>query len=224
MSETVDHGRFSLVRDVVGNRIGFWSVSGEVVAVDRWTETTVSSSNGAVSTFGNHVTVTPPRVWASTVNRKAVWIRTASSEFQVPVPEGLAVRSGHRVHVVAASLTTAVTGQWSAIVNHDTGRWCQVDQVPPGRVYDAWTSFVMGFGQGTGNLAFGIMCLYAALLSVTFGLLAHLWSVFLVGVFTGLGVGFVHALVGLRMSNRALSSYAAAVKDACNQVFAVERS
>lgn len=225
MSGIPSEERFTLVRQVAGNRIGFWSVPGEVVAVDRWTETKVSSSHGSVSIIGNNVAVSVPRVWASAVARKAIWIKTDATELQIPVPEDFAIRTGHRVDAVAASLTDGKSGQWSAIVNHDTGRWCQVDRVPPGGAYDWWTNFVVGFGQGFGNLFVGAMILYAVPFTLIFGVMLHSgWSGLLTGMFFGAALGFTHAVVGVFMSRGAITDYSAAVKVACDGVFATEKA
>lgn len=145
---------------------GFWSVPGEVIAVDRWTETQVSSSSGRVLISGQHVSVTPPKVWTDAIARKAVWIRTADSEFEMPVPDGVSVRAGHRVHAVASTVVGKEAGQWSALVNHDTGHWNQVDRFPPGGCYGWWTNFVMSFGQGFGNVGLGVVLLYAIPLAI----------------------------------------------------------
>ena len=218
MSESEPSDRFMLTRDVGGKPVGFAAVRGEVVAVERWTETQVSTANGSVHVHGNQVSVHPPKVWATAVGRKVIWIRTASDEVQVPVPEDLQVRQGHRVQAVISTGLENGASQWAAIVNHDTKRWTQVDRFPPSGCYDPWTSFVMGFGQGTGNLAMGIMGLYAFALGVLFLLLGQTSGSLLTGLFLGIGVGFVHTLVGHWQSGAARKQYGQAVKAACDRV------
>lgn len=209
-----------LTRDVVGRTVGFATVTGEVVAVERWTETRVSSANGSVHVYGNQVSVNPPKVWATAVGRKAIWLKTDADEVQLSVPESLQVRQGHKVQAVISTGVANGTSQWAAIVNRDTNRWTQIDRFPPSGCYDPWTSFVMGFGQGVGNLATGIMCLYGVVLAGLFTLLGQSWASLLWGGFIGLGVGFVHSLVGIFQSKAAVTGYAAAVEAACDQVFA----
>ncbi len=220
MSEAKASSRFMLTRAVVGRMVGFATVRGEVVAIERWTETQVSTAAGSVQVHGNQVFVSPPKVWTTAVGRKAIWIRSGADEVQIPVPENLQVRQGHHVQAVIATGLGNGASQWAAVVNHDINRWTQVDRFPPSGCYDPWTSFVMGFGQGVGDLTMGIMCLYAAILGVGFTLIGQSWASLLWGGFIGLGAGFVHSLVGIFQSKAAATEYAAAVKAACDQVFA----
>ena len=221
MSEITGTDRFMLTRDVAGRTVGFATVTGEVVAVERWTEAQVSTANGSVHVHGNQVSVNPPKVWATAVGRKAIWIRSDADEMQVPVPEDLQVRQGHKVQVVISTGVANGASQWAAVVNHDTSRWTQIDRFPPSGCYDPWTSFVMGFGQAGGaDPALRIMCLYGVVLVGLFALLGHSWASFLWGGFIGLGVGFVHSLVGIFQSKAAVTDYAEAVEAACEQVFA----
>ena len=223
MSEIAGVDRFMLTRDVVGRTVGFATVTGEVVAVERWTETRVSTAGGSVHVYGNQVSVNPPKVWATAVGRKAIWLKTDADEMEVSVPESFQVRQGHKVQVVISTAIDNGASQWAAIVNRDTNRWTQIDRFPPSGCYDPWTSFVMAFGQaGRTNPALRIMCLYGVVLAGLFALLGHSWASFLWGVFVGLGVGFVHSLVGIFQSKAAATSYGAAVKAACDQVFATD--
>ena len=147
MNEVTASSRFMLTRDVVGRSVGFAAIRGEVVAVERWTETRVSTAGGSVFVHGNQVSVNPPKVWATAVGRKAIWLKSDTNEMQVPVPEDLQVRQGHRIQAVIATGVDNGASQWAANVNHDTRRWTQMDRFPPSGCYDPWTSFVMGFGQ-----------------------------------------------------------------------------
>lgn len=212
-------GPYLLTRRVAGSATGFCAFPGEVVAVERWTETRVSSANGNVLVSGHHVSVTPPKVWADTMARKAVWIRTADSEFEMAVPEGTPVRTGHRVHAVASTVVGRQAGQRSALVNHDTGRWNQVDRFPTGGCYGAWTDFVMGFGQGTGNFGMGVTLLYAVPGAILFGLVGASWAGLLLGFAVGWVIGFCHALLGAMQARDAVHQQKQAVRKACLQVF-----
>ena len=222
MSEIANTGRFMLTQDVVGRTVGFAAVRGEVVTIERWTETQVSTAGGSVHVHGNQVSVNPPKVWATTVGRKAIWLKIDADELQVPVPEDLQVRQGHRVQAVIATGVDNGSSQWAAIVNRDTNRWTQLDRFPPSGCYDPWTSVVMGFGQGVGNLAMGIMCLYGVMLAGLFTLLGHSWASLPWGGFIGLGADFVHSLVGIFQSKAAVTDYAAAVKATCDHLFAAD--
>jgi hypothetical protein len=222
VSEVSASSRFMLTRDVEGKTVGFAAVRGEVVNIERWTETRVSTAGGSVHVHGNQVSVSPPKVWATAVGRKAIWVRSSADEVQVPVPEDLQVRQGHRVQAVIATGVDNGASQWAAIVNHDTNRWTQVDRSPPSGCYDPWTSVVMGFGQGMGNVAMGIMCLYAAILGAVFTLIGQSGMSLVWGVFLGLGAGFVHSLVGIFQSKAAVTAYSSAVKAACDHLFAAD--
>lgn len=223
MSEVAPDSRFMLTRLVARKPVGFAAVQGEVVAVERWTETQTSSSPGSVHIYGNLVTVVPPKTWATAVARKALWIKTDADEVQVPVPESLQVRQGHRVHAVISTGPGRSGSQWAAIVNHDTNRWTQIDQYPPCDILGVWSSIVVGFGQGTGNVFLGAMGLYGFLLGCAFGLLFQSGAAFLTGLLIGLGVGLMHALIGLSQAKAAVAEYLAGVKAACDQVFAASK-
>ena len=80
MSEVAHDDQFMLTHLVAGKRVGFAAVEGEIVAVERWTETQTSSAPGSVHVHGNQVTVVAPRVWANAVARKALWIKTEADE------------------------------------------------------------------------------------------------------------------------------------------------
>ncbi len=221
MSEVAGSDRFMLTRDVSGKPVGFAAVKGKVVAVDRWTETRVGSAGGSVVVSGNHVSVAPPRVWATATARKAVWIKTDADEIQVPVSDILQVRQGHSVSAVVATGIDNGQSQWAAIVNHDTGRWTQVDRFPPCGSYDPFTSVIMAFGQG-GEVAVRIMVLYGVVLGGLFALLGQSWMSLVWGGLIGMGAGFVHSLVGIFQSRASVTQYAAAVKAACERVSAAD--
>ena len=217
MSEVTSSSRFVLTCDVAGKPVGFAAVEGEVISVERWTETHVGSAAGSVFVSGNQVAVAPPRVWATATARKAVWIKTDADEVQVPVPDSLQVRQGHSVSAIVATGIDNGQSQWAAIVNHDTGRWTQVDRFPPCGSYDPFTSVVMAFGQG-GEVAVRIMVLYGVVLGGLFALLGQSWMSLVWGGFLGMGAGFVHSLVGMFQSQASVTQYSAAVKAACVQV------
>ncbi len=221
MSEVAASSRFMLTRDVVGKSVGFSAVEGTVVSIERWTETHVGSAAGAVFVSGNQISVAPPRVWATATARKAVWVKTDSDEIHVPVPESLPVRQGHRVVAVVATGVNNGESQWAALVNHDTSRWTQIDRFPPCGSYDPFTSVIMAFGQG-GEVAVRIMVLYGVVLGGLFALLGQSWMSFVWGGLLGMGVGFVHALIGIFESKAAVTGHAAAVKAACDHLFAAD--
>lgn len=219
MSGTQASNRFSSTSTVAGRAVGFSAVSGEVVAVERWTETQVSTASGSVHVFGNNVAVNPPKVWATAVGRKAVWIRTAADELQIPVPENTQVRQGHRVHAVLATGLDADRSQWAAIVNHNTNRWIQVDRLPPSGCFDPWTGFVMGLTGNSGNPAPGAFWLYGIIATVfTFTVGRSIGSVFL-GAVIGIVVGTLHCVFAGFYGKQVVREYAAAVKAACDGVF-----
>ena len=219
MSETAGSNRFLLTLDVVGKPVGFAAVKGEVVAVERWTETHVGSAAGSVFVSGNQVAVAPPRVWATAIARKAVWIKTDADEIQVPVPDSLQVRQGHMVSAIVATGVNNGESQWAAVVNRDTNRWTQIDRFPPCGSYDPFTSVIMALCQG-GEVAVRIMALYGVVSGGSFALLGQSWMSLVWGGFIGMGAGFVHSMVGIFQSRASVGQYAAAVKAACDKVFA----
>lgn len=223
MSEVAPDDRFTLTHLVARKRVGFAAVQGEVVAIERWTETQTSSAPGSVHIYGNQVTVVPPKVWATAVGRKALWIKTEADEIQVPVPESLQVRQGHRVHAVVSTGPGRNGSQWAAIVNHDTSRWTQVDRYPPCDILGVWSSIVVGFGQGTGNVFGGAMGLYGFLFGVAFACVGQSGSAFVTGLIIGMGVGFTHGLVVRSQADAAVAEYLAGVTAACDQVFAASK-
>ncbi len=220
MSGATETTRFTSTRQVVGKPVGFAVVDGEVVSVERWTETRVGSTGGSVIVSGNQISVAPPRVWASAHARKAVWVKTATDEFQVPVPDGLQVRQGHSVGALVATGVDNGQSQWAALVNRTTGRWVQLDSFPPCGSYDPFTSVIMAFGQG-GEVAVRVMVLYGVLLGGTFALLGQSWMSLVWGGLIGMVAGFVHSMVGIFQSKASVAQYAAAVKAACDEVFTI---
>ena len=224
MSGTATPDRFMTTSTVAGRTVGFSAVAGEVVAVERWTETQVSTASGSVQVFGNTVAVSPPQVWATAVGRKAIWIRTASDELQIPVPENTQVRQGHRVHAVVSTGVDYGRSQWAAIVNHDTSRWMQVDVYPPSGFYDPFTGFVMAFGGSAGGApGQAIMWLYVVVVCGLFVLVGRSWWSLVWGFPIGVVMACIQMVVGGFQAKSGMREYAAAVRAACDSVSASVR-
>lgn len=130
--------------------VEFSKLAGEVVGVDRWTESHVESSSGSVAVFGRSVHVTPPAITAWSEAKQRLWVRLSDGkELSVPVGASVEARVGHAVELVLA--TGKLKGdksQWCAVWNKTATKWWQIDRFPPCRIYDAWTSFWLGLFQG----------------------------------------------------------------------------
>lgn len=114
--------------------IRFSSVSGEVAAVDRQTDTHFETRGGSVMVFGNMVSVTAPTVTAHTQVSKNVWVRQEDgTELSIVVPDDVQARAGHKVGLLVSTgmQEGKLTYQWCAIANHSTGHWNQLDRLPP---------------------------------------------------------------------------------------------
>lgn len=159
---------------VSGQEVRFSSVDGEVVGVDRQTDTQFQTTSGSVVAFGTVVNVTAPTVTAYSQASKLVWIRRDDgTEMSVVAPDSFEGRAGHRVTVLLASGGQHGTDvhQWCAVVNHTTRLWNQVDQLLPVRIYGWWTAFWNVFitTAGSAGFTFGVVVLWAALFSAAVG-------------------------------------------------------
>lgn len=205
--------------------IRFSSVDGEVVGVDRMTDTHFETTAGSVVAFGTVVNVTAPAITAYSQASKRFWIRREDgTEMCVAAPDVVEARVGHKVTVLLASgkVKGEAKHQWCAIVNHSTRHWEQIDQFPPMRIHGAWTAFWGWLNSIPGNVGF------------TFGLFV-LWGAFLFGyvyltdkitmevVFTTFGAAFAVVLgsvfAGLAQINGTKDDYARAVRRAVKATF-----
>lgn len=209
---------------VSGQEVRFFSVDGEVVGVDRQTDTQFQTTSGSVVAFGTVVNVTAPTVTAYSQASKLVWIRKDDgTEMSVVAPDSFGGRAGHRVTVLLASggQHGADVHQWCAIVNHTTRLWSQVDQLPPVRIHGWWTAFWDGFisTAGSAGFTFGIVVLWAALFSAGVGLSSQVSM----PMFMACGVVAFFVVMGSVSSGvdqvkRAKADYARAVKRAVEAV------
>lgn len=98
------------------DRISFWSFEGDIVRVDQWTETQISSSGGVVM---DGSTVSPPRIRGSTKLRQRIWLRRQDgTEVPLAGDESVAVAPGHRIAVVVAKNDKTGKQIIQALVNY----------------------------------------------------------------------------------------------------------
>lgn len=120
--------------EVLGQEVKFSPVFGEVVGVDRQTDTHFETTPGSVVAFGNVVSVTAPTISAHTQSSKCVWVRQENgTELSIAVPDNVQARPGQKVALLITTGTQSskVKRQWCAIVNYTTGHWDKIDQHPP---------------------------------------------------------------------------------------------
>lgn len=119
---------------VLEQEVRFSLVPGEVVSVDRLTDTHFETRSGSVMAFGNVVSVTAPTVTAHTRASKNLWVRQENgTELSIAVHDDVQARAGHEVALLVATGARCriLRHQWCAVVNYTTGRWDRIDQLPP---------------------------------------------------------------------------------------------
>lgn len=210
---------------VAEQEVRFSLIPGEVVGVDRQTDTHFETTSGSVVAFGNVVSVTAPSVTASSTASKRVWVRRKDgTELSIAAPDSVQARAGHKVAVMLASGMQAGVPkhQWCAIVNYTTGHWNQVDRHPPVHVYNAWTNFwAVNVKQGGPVLAFFfILVLWVAIwlmrwtLFGTNDMLAFITNFWMA---IAVGVGSLWWMAG--QSKAAEHSYAKVLRRAADAAF-----
>ena len=207
----------------LGRVITFKAMTAEVLSIDRWTDTFLSTAPGSVHVVGSGMVVHPPRVWASTFGRQAVWLRMADREVRVAVPADLAIRAGQTVQAIVAREAAGADAQWAAIVNHGTGTWTQIDHYPPGGRFGFCTKVLQLVGGLVGVPGAGILIVYISLwlivclcLFTGSGFIGNFFMATVAGIMTGFG----HMMLALPISAVRSHQYAAGVRRACEATFA----
>lgn len=214
---------------VFEQEVRFSLVSGEVVGVDRQTDTHFETTPGSVMAFGNVVSVTAPSISARSHASKRVWVRKEDgTEMSIAAPDNLEARAGHKVAVLLASgmQQGAPKHQWCAIVNYTTGHWNQVDQYPPVNVVSGWLGFWVGIVFYGGPPVLGVMLVvtWIAVWLVRWSLFggedfAALVTNFLIACLICLGSTFI----GVGRANEAKETYARRIKSAAEAAFQAEQ-
>lgn len=129
---------------VAEQEVRFSLVHGEVVSVDRLTDTHFETTPGSVMAFGNVVNVTSPTVSAYSKASKRVWVRKEDgTELSIAAPDSVETRAGHNVAlmVVSGMHLGKPVHQWCAIVNHTTQRWDHLQHDAPVNPFGKWNTF-----------------------------------------------------------------------------------
>ncbi|MCE9924359.1 hypothetical protein LZ640_07655 [Aeromonas media] len=101
--------------------IEFWSVTGEIMAQNKFSETHVSSSGGGgyVGTHGGHISA--PRVHSTTVTNHEFWIKTEDGTEESVQLAGcdIPLREGQKITLISAGVKGKGEGYYSVLVNHN---------------------------------------------------------------------------------------------------------
>lgn len=102
--------------------VAFYTVTGEVLGNDKYSETHVSSSGGGgyVGQYGGHISA--PQVSSRTTTNQEIWIKTESGSEKSIQLKGydIPMRPGHKITVISAGNKDADSHWYTAIVNHST--------------------------------------------------------------------------------------------------------
>ncbi len=84
--------------------VAFYTVTGEVLGNDKYSETHVSSSGGGgyVGQYGGHISA--PQVSSRTTTNQEIWIKTESGSEKSIQLKGydIPMRPGHKITVISA--------------------------------------------------------------------------------------------------------------------------
>mgnify|MGYP000277111991 CR=1 FL=1 len=104
--------------------IEFWSVTGEVLDQNKYSETHVSSSGGGgyVGKHGGHVSA--PSVHSTTVTNHEFWIKKEDgSEKSVQLAgHDIPLRGGQKITLISAGIKGKDSGYFSVLVNHNANQ------------------------------------------------------------------------------------------------------
>lgn len=104
--------------------IEFWSVTGEIMAQNKYSETHVSSSGGGgyVGTHGGHISA--PSVHSTTVTNHEFWIKTedGSEESVQLAGRDIPLREGQKITLISAGIKGKGEGYYSVLVNHNANK------------------------------------------------------------------------------------------------------
>lgn len=207
--------------------VRFSIVPGEVVGVDRQTDTRFETTSGSVVAFGNVVNVTAPSITASSKASKRVWVRREDgTELSIVAPDSVEARAGHKVAVVLA--TGMQLGkpkhQWCAIVNYTTRHWNQLDRHPPIHVYNRWNDFwiVNAKQGGPALMLFFIFLIWVAVWLVRLFLFgSNDGMAFFTNLLAAFGVFFISMAWANKQSSDAEAAYREVVTRAAEAAFEV---
>lgn len=104
--------------------IEFWSVTGEILGQNKYSETHVSSSGGGgyVGKHGGHVSA--PQVHSTTVTNHEFWIKKEDgSEKSVQLAgHDIPLREGQKITLISAGVKGKDSGYFSVLVNHNANK------------------------------------------------------------------------------------------------------
>lgn len=104
--------------------IEFWSVTGEILGQNKYSETHVSSSGGGgyVGRHGGHVS--SPSVHSTTVTNHEFWIKKEDgSEKSVQLAgHDIPLREGQKITLISAGIKGNDSGCFSVLVNHNANK------------------------------------------------------------------------------------------------------
>ncbi|MFQ2209979.1 hypothetical protein ACK31V_04610 [Aeromonas caviae] len=104
--------------------IEFWSVTGEIMAQNKFSETHVSSSGGGgyVGTHGGHISA--PSVHSTTVTNHEFWIKTEDGSEESVQLAGcdIPLREGQKITLISAGVKGKGEGYYSVLVNHNANK------------------------------------------------------------------------------------------------------
>ncbi|MFU1569509.1 hypothetical protein [Aeromonas veronii] len=101
--------------------IEFWSVTGEIMAQNKYSETHVSSSGGGgyIGAHGGHIRA--PSVHSTTVTNHEFWIKTEDGSEESVQLAGcdIPLREGQKITLISAGVKGKGEGCYSVLVNHN---------------------------------------------------------------------------------------------------------
>lgn len=102
----------------------FWSVTGEVIGQNKYSETHISSSGGGgyINQHGGHISA--PTISSSVVTNQEFWIRRANGVEKSVQLSGrdIPLRQGQVITLISAGLKGKDSGYYSILVNHNAKR------------------------------------------------------------------------------------------------------
>ncbi|MCM2680716.1 hypothetical protein [Echinimonas agarilytica] len=100
--------------------VEFWSITGEILSQNKYSETHVHSSGGGgyVGKDGGHVS--PPNVHSNTITNHEFWIKKSDgSEKSIQLSgHDIPLRPGQRITIISAGMKGKDSGYYSVLVNH----------------------------------------------------------------------------------------------------------
>jgi hypothetical protein len=107
-----------------GKNVKFWSVTGEVIGTNKYSETHVSSSGGGgyVGQYGGHVSA--PTIHSSTITNHEFWIKTEDGYEKDIKLRGVDIplRAGQKITLISAGMKGEDTGWHCIFINHSAGK------------------------------------------------------------------------------------------------------